>query len=69
MNNTGCPFLMSDGRAFTDYRSSAYLNDELRMQGNVGNSYEFRQYLINNGLSALEQIDGRKEGCMNVRRC
>ena len=62
---------MNDGRAFTDYRSSSFLNDELRMQGNVGNSYEFRQYLINNGLRALGKVemDNANMGCMNVRKC
>ena len=52
-----CPFLMNDGRAFTDYRSSAFLNDELRMSGNIANSYDFRQYLIHNGLEALNKVE------------
>ena len=43
-----CPALMSDGRVFTDYRPSNYVNDMIRIQNKVYDSYNYRQFLINN---------------------
>jgi len=52
--NQQCPFLMNDGRAFTDYRPSSYLNDEIKIRNNVMDSYDYRQFLINNGLKVID---------------
>lgn len=41
-----CPALMSDGRVFTDYRPSGYVNDLIRIQNGITNSYDYRQFLI-----------------------
>jgi len=61
---------MNDGRAFTDYRSSGFLNDELRMRGNVSDSYMYRQYLIHNGLGVIGQYGGNGNlPCMDVNGC
>ena len=49
-----CPALMSDGRIFTDYRPSAYVNDLMRVQNKVYDSYNYRQFLINNGLNVIK---------------
>lgn len=40
-----CPALMADARAFTDYRPSSYVNDLIRVQNNIYNSYDYRQFL------------------------
>lgn len=41
-----CPALMADGRVFTDYRPSGYVNDLIRIQNGLTNSYDYRQFLI-----------------------
>ena len=61
-----CPALMEDGRAFTDYRPSSYVNDLIRIQNKVYDSYSYRQFLINNGLNIIELNDkynDMKNGC------
>lgn len=51
-----CPAIMNDGRAFTDYRSSCYINDLLRVKNGIQNSYDYRQFLINNGSELINTI-------------
>ena len=51
-----CPAIMDDGRAFTDYRSSCYINDVLRVKNGIQNSYAYRQFLINNGAELMNTI-------------
>lgn len=51
-----CPALMDDGRAFTDYRSACYINDMLRVKNGIHNSYDYRQFLINNGSDLINTI-------------
>lgn len=60
MNNKydGCPALMADGRAFTDYRSSNLINETIRAQNNLGNSHDYREFLTNNALQ-LMHINGK----------
>jgi len=61
-----CPALMSDGRAFTDYRPSSYVNDLIRIQNKVYDSYSYRQFMIHNGLNIIETNDKyneMKNGC------
>jgi hypothetical protein len=49
-----CPARMDDGRIFTDYRPSSSLNDEIRYSNNIMSSFEYRQFLINNGNKIIE---------------
>ena len=51
-----CPAIMNDGRAFTDYRSSCYINDIIRVKNGITNSYDYRQFLINNGNEIMNSI-------------
>jgi hypothetical protein len=45
-----CPYLMSDGRTFTDYRSSTIINTDISLKNKVPqNSYN--SFLVNNGLN------------------
>jgi len=65
-----CPALMSDGRAFTDYRPSSYVNDLIRVQNKVFDSYSYRQFLIKNGLAIIQlndQYNELKNGCPSCR--
>lgn len=52
----GCPALMDDGRAFTDYRSSCYINNILKVKNGIKNNYEYRQFLVNNGSNLINTI-------------
>lgn len=52
-----CPALMSDGRTFTDYRPSNYVNDLIKTTNRVYDSYEYRQFLINNADKIIEEND------------
>ena len=48
-----CPALMSDGRAFTDYRESSYINNSLLNNNNFNSSYQYRQWLIHNATKLM----------------
>jgi hypothetical protein len=52
-----CPPRMADGRIFTDYRPKCISNTSLHeVQGSMPpNSYEYRQYLINNGEDIMNK--------------
>lgn len=61
-----CPALMSDGRQFTDYRPSNYVNNLIRMTAGVMGSYDYRQFLINNAellMQANIQYAYEMNGC------
>ena len=49
-----CPALMSDGRIFTDYRSSTIVNEDLMKVTDINSSYKYRQFLINNGDNIIK---------------
>jgi hypothetical protein len=49
-----CPARMSDGRYFTDYRSSAMVEFDLQKKLNAPNSYTYRQFLINNAMDVMK---------------
>jgi hypothetical protein len=48
-----CPALMSDGRAFTDYRQSCYINNSLLNSNDFNSSYQYRQWLIHNASQLM----------------
>ena len=61
-----CPALMSDGRAFTDYRPSNYVNDMIRINNQVYDSYNYRQFLIQNAdklMSVNNEYNMLKNDC------
>lgn len=63
-----CPALMNDGRMFTDYRSSCYINNVLRVNNGIRNSYDYRQFLINNGsdlINTIRSYNIQKSSCNN----
>lgn len=62
----GCPAMMNDGRAFTDFRSPCYVNNLIRVKNNIHNSYDYRQFLIHNAdniMSSLRKYNIQKNGC------
>ena len=61
-----CPARMDDGRTFTDYRPSSYVDDMIRYSNNVMSSYEYRQFLIHNATNIMNvnsQYTNNKVGC------
>lgn len=48
-----CPVKMQDGRNFTDYRPRCIAN-ALLVDGNVFNSYQYRQYLMANANNIMQ---------------
>jgi hypothetical protein len=61
-----CPALMDDGRAFTDYRPSCYINDLIRVMNGLHSSYSYRQFLQHNGVQLMDTIrlyNIKKNGC------
>ena len=47
------PPLMSDRRQFTNFDPNCEANDKLQRFLNIGSNYEYRQYLIKNGNSLI----------------
>jgi hypothetical protein len=48
------PALMNDGRAFTDYRPKCLVDYEILNKNTIKSSYEYRQFLINNGSKLMQ---------------
>jgi hypothetical protein len=65
----GCPAMMNDGRIFTDYRQSTYVNDMIRFSNHIPDSYQYRQFLIHNGnniMSVNQKYTKDKVHCNGV---
>ena len=61
-----CPPRMSDGRHFTDYRPSIYVNDLVRYSNNVMSNFEYKQFLIDNATVLMQlnnEYTHQKNGC------
>ena len=50
-----CPPRMADGRHFTDYRSSYYINDLIRADNNISNSIQYRVFLQQNADALMNR--------------
>lgn len=50
-----CPYRMSDGRNFTDYRPRCAVAYEHKTNNNFKSNYEQRQYLIHNANKLMSQ--------------
>ena len=48
-----CPPRMADGRHFTDYRPNCYVNNLLRANNKLYNSFEYRTFLTNNANNLM----------------
>jgi len=70
--NSMCPPRMSDGRMFTDYRPRCIANFSIpglnEIEGNydLPNSYEYRQYLVNN---ATDLITKNQQAAYKTNSC
>lgn len=50
-----CPPRMSDGRHFTDYRPSNFINDLIRADNNISNSLTYRKFLQENANALIDK--------------
>ena len=65
--NWNCPPLMSDGRQpGTDYRPSCEVHDLIIKQNGLINSYDYRQFMINNACTLMDMNRGYYE---NKNQC
>tara|TARA_B100001094_G_scaffold328976_1_gene390694 strand:- start:655 stop:1176 length:522 start_codon:yes stop_codon:yes gene_type:complete len=61
-----CAPIMQDGRQFTDYRPSCYLNSLLASNNNTQSSYEYRMFLQRNGnkvMGMMKDYNKRMSDC------
>lgn len=49
-----CPYRMSDGRNFTDFRTQCTLDNQRKTKNNFKSSYEERQYMIKNASNIIK---------------
>lgn len=49
-----CPPRMDDGRHFTDYRANCHVNNLIRVNNKLSNSYETRMFLTNNANKLID---------------
>lgn len=49
-----CPPRMDDGRHFTDFRGNCYVNNIIRNNNNIFNSFQYRTFLTNNANKLME---------------
>jgi hypothetical protein len=50
-----CPARMADGRHFTDYRPSCHINDLIRADNSISNSFQYRRFLQENADSLMNR--------------
>ena len=57
----GCPARMDDGRHFTDYRPNCHVNNIIRNENQIMNSFDYRMYLTQNATQIMDM--NRKAAC------
>ena len=66
---SACPYKMSDGRNFTDYRPSCTIAYQKKQNNSFKSNYEQRQYLIKNANSIISQQQKYAEDMNNCSGC
>lgn len=49
------PAMMSDGKNYTLYNPACDLNKKIQQKNNLKNNFEYRQFLITNGISIMNK--------------
>ena len=49
------PAMMSDGKYFTLYNPACDLNNKIQHKNGIKSNYEYRQFMINNGISIMNR--------------
>ncbi len=63
------PAIMNDGRSFTDYRPACYVDTMIANKNNIKGSNDYREFLIQNGLSIMKVNDMYVEEKMSHKMC
>ena len=66
-----CPALLSDGRIFTDYRPNCHVNNLVRANNNLTNSFQARMFLTNNATKLMDlnrTYAVQKAGCTSCKQ-
>lgn len=66
-----CPPRMSDARHFTDYRPNCMVNNKLRIQKNLKNSFEYRNFLSRNAEDIMKhnlEVAYKINGCGSCKK-
>jgi hypothetical protein len=50
-----CPPRMADGRHFTDYRPNCHVNDMIKIDNEISNSFQYRMFLQQNGDGLMDR--------------
>ena len=65
-----CPARMADGRHFTDYRPNCHLNNNLRTNNNLQNTFDYRRFLQQRGGELMDfnrSVAYETNGCGNCK--
>ena len=60
------PAMMSDGRVYTEHDTSCEINNGILKNAGISNNYDYRQYLIHNGLDIMSQNTSSSQVNSNV---
>ena len=60
------PAVMSDGRVHTEHDTACEINNGILKQTGISNNYDYRQYLIRNGLDIMSQNTNSSQENSNV---
>ena len=63
------PAIMNDGRSFTDYRPACYVDTMIANANKLHGSNDYREFLIQNGLSIMKVNDMYVEEKMSHKLC
>ena len=58
---------MSDGRIHTEHDTACEINNGILKQTGISNNYDYRQYLIRNGLDIMSQNTNSSQANSNVQ--
>lgn len=61
------PAIMSDGRIHTEHDTACEINNGILKQTGISNNYDYRQYLIRNGLDIMSQNTNSSQANSNVQ--
>ena len=61
------PAMMSDGRVYTEHDTSCEINNGILSNAGIDNNYDYRQYLIHNGLDIMSQNMSSSQSSSNVK--
>jgi hypothetical protein len=67
-----CPAMMSDGRLFTDYRSTTQREENIKYINGINNEDNYRLFLQNNTQTIINrewEVNDKLKSCKNANAC